>query len=322
MVCPSSQARNDIQYQDKRFKSFAKRILSPFIGIALFIIAVWVLYIELQKYHFKDIVSSLYLIPIRSLFLSLLLTIVSYGVKIGYDYYSLRIINKPLAYRRIAVASIVGFVISNNVGLSVIPGASVRYRLYSPLGLNGLDIMKIVFSYTISLWVGFLLLSSTTFILKPILLPPQLHLPFKTDYLFGLILLITLLFFIGIAFFWNRTLKVFGLEFSRPPMRFFLPQICIATSDWIIAASVLFVLLPSGVSYSTFLSIFLIAQLAGIISQMPAGLGVFDAAVVIFLTHSFPAYSVFASLIVYRTIYYIIPLIPAIAMLAIEETID
>jgi uncharacterized membrane protein YbhN (UPF0104 family) len=76
------------------------------------------------------------------------------------------------------------------------------------------------------------------------------------------------------------------------------------------------------VDLTVFLGIFLIAQLAGIISQIPAGLGVFDAVIIIFLTRYFPAYSILASLIVYRAIYYIIPLVPAIAMLAILEAID
>lgn len=84
----------------------------------------------------------------------------------------------------------------------------------------------------------------------------------------------------------------------------------------------MFAILPSGVDLTIFLGIFLIAQLAGIISQIPAGLGVFDAVLIIFLARYFPAYSILASLIVYRAVYYIMPLVPAIAMLAIEEVIE
>ncbi|HPW37537.1 MAG TPA: hypothetical protein PLN83_11050 [Syntrophorhabdus sp.] len=125
-----------------------------------------------------------------------------------------------------------------------------------------------------------------------------------------------------ITLFWSGTLKIRGLELSKPPLRFLLPQIFIAILDSTIACSVLFAILPSGVDLTVFLGIFLIAQLAGIISQIPAGLGVFDAVIIIFLTRYFPAYSILASLIVYRAIYYIIPLVPAIAMLAILEAID
>ncbi|HPW37535.1 MAG TPA: hypothetical protein PK922_13805, partial [Syntrophorhabdus sp.] len=113
-------------------------------------------------------------------------------------YFSLKIISKPLGCRKIAAASLIGFVLSNNIGFSVIPGATVRYRLYSPYGLSGQDIMKIVIFYTVSLWIGFLILSSAIFILKPILLPTQLHLPFKTNYPFGFLLLIPLMAFITV----------------------------------------------------------------------------------------------------------------------------
>ncbi|HPW37660.1 MAG TPA: hypothetical protein PK922_14455, partial [Syntrophorhabdus sp.] len=81
------QDNEDSQYQGKKFKPFLKRILSPLLGASLFIIAFWALYIELSKYHFKDIITSLHMIPSRSLLLSLLLTVASYGIKIGYDYF-------------------------------------------------------------------------------------------------------------------------------------------------------------------------------------------------------------------------------------------
>ena len=254
--------------------------------------------------------------------LTLILTAASYGIKTGYDYLGLKFINRLLPYRKIATASFIGFVLSNNIGFSIIPGASVRYRLYSPLGLSGLEITKIIFFYTISLWLGFFTLSSAVFLLKPMVLPRELLLPFRTDYPLGILLLIPVLIFMIIAVSWKGTVKIRGLELSLPPLRFFLPQTCIATFDWILAGSVLFVILPSGVPFSTFLSIFLIAQLAAIISQIPAGLGIFDAVMIFSLTRYFPASSILASLIVYRAVYYILPLLPAVIMLAMEEALD
>lgn len=101
-----------------------------------------------------------------------------------------------------------------------------------------------------------------------------------------------------------------------------MPLVIIAALDWAVAGGVLYAALPSGDSFTIFLDIFLIAQVAGIISQVPAGLGVFDAVMLLLLARHFPACCIFASLIVYRIVYYIVPLLPMLVMLAVEEATD
>ncbi len=59
--------------------------------------------------------------------------------------------------------------------------------------------------------------------------------------------------------------------------------------------------------------IFLLAQIAGIISQVPGGLGVFEAVVLVLLPEKLPQDAALAALLVYRAVYYLIPL--AVALL-------
>ncbi len=55
-------------------------------------------------------------------------------------------------------------------------------------------------------------------------------------------------------------------------------QLAVAAADFLIASGVLFVLLPSeiDVSYFQFLSVFLLATIAVVLSHVPGGVGVFD----------------------------------------------
>ncbi len=183
--------------------------------------------------------------------MALILTVFSYGVMTGYDYYlALKFVNLRLAYRRIATASFIGYAFSNNIGFSMLAGASVRYRLYSSWGLSGLEITKIIFFCTVSLWLGFFTLSSGVFLLRPMVLPHELLLPFKTDFPLGILSLIPVLLYIAVAASWKGTARIGSLEFSAPPLRLFLPQIGIATLDWVLAGSVLFVILPPGIPFS------------------------------------------------------------------------
>ena len=95
----------------------------------------------------------------------------------------------------------------------------------------------------------------------------------------------------------------------------------VASADLTAAAGVLYVLLPAeaGVSFPKFLAIYLLALIAGIISQVPGGLGVFEAVVVTTLPVELPSAAVLATLLAYRAVYYILPLFVAGGVLAAAE---
>ncbi|MDZ4224831.1 MAG: rhodanese-like domain-containing protein, partial [bacterium] len=87
-------------------------------------------------------------------------------------------------------------------------------------------------------------------------------------------------------------------------------------------ATVFYVLLPadSGVSYLTILSVLLLAQLASLASQVPAGLGVLESVVMLFLSPMIAASTLFGALLAYRAIYFLLPFCIAILMLLVHET--
>ena len=94
-------------------------------------------------------------------------------------------------------------------------------------------------------------------------------------------------------------------------------QVGLSVMDWLIAAAVFYVLLPGSdhLTFVPFVGIFLVAQLAGLVSQIPGGLGVFDSIILVLLTPQFPSDTVVASLLAYRVIYYLFPLLAATSMM-------
>ena len=90
--------------------------------------------------------------------------------------------------------------------------------------------------------------------------------------------------------------------------------------DWLVAAAVLYVLFPSEpFSYLNFLGIYILGQMAGLISHVPGGLGVFETVMIYFLSPTLPAPQILASLVVYRVIYYLLPLVAASFLLGVNE---
>ncbi|MCC6545436.1 MAG: bifunctional lysylphosphatidylglycerol flippase/synthetase MprF, partial [Nitrospirae bacterium] len=149
----------------------------------------------------------------------------------------------------------------------------------------------------------------------------SLHLPFTSVKPIGILFLILTAGYLLLSILKKKPFKIRSFEFSIPRPGLSLSQIIVSCVDWSIAGSVLYFLLPSSeaLSYPNVLGIFLLAQIAGLASQVPGGLGVFDTIVLILLSQTLPSYSVVGSLIVYRGIYYLLPLGVATALLGIHE---
>jgi hypothetical protein len=142
-------------------------ILGPSLSIILFTAAVWLLYGELKTYHIRDILHAYDAIAGAYLWAAAGLTVLSYAVMTGYDVLAMRYIQHPLSYSKIGVASFIGYAFSNNIGMSMIAGASVRYRLYSAWVLSTPQITQVVAFCTLTLWLGFFILGGVVFLIEP-----------------------------------------------------------------------------------------------------------------------------------------------------------
>jgi len=165
------------------------RSIGPLIGLLLFAAALWILRRELEEYSYHDVMRSLEELPALRFYMALALTLFSYFVMTGYDSLALRYIRYPLPYRKIALASFIGYTFSINIGLSMIAGGTVRYRLYSSWGLSAAEITKVIASYTLALWLGLFSLSGAIFLIEPVAVPSMLHLPIHSLRPLGVVLL-------------------------------------------------------------------------------------------------------------------------------------
>ena len=295
----------------------------PFFGMLLFALALWVLHYELRTYHVHDIVGHLHELPARHVLLALSLTIISYLIMTGYDALALRYVQHPLSYNKTALASFIAYAFSNNMGFGMIAGGSVRYRLYSAWGLSTLEVTKVVAFCSLTLWLGFLTLGGVVFLIEPLRIPETLHLPFTSLHFVGGFFLILVGSYFLLGIFRKKPFGIRDWELDLPSTGVSLAQTGLALVDWAIAGSVLYVLLPASLMlpYPGFLCIFLLAQVAGMISQVPGGLGVFETVMVLLLSPRVSASASLGSLIVYRGIYYILPLVIAAALLGSQEVL-
>jgi phosphatidylglycerol lysyltransferase len=87
-----------------------------------------------------------------------------------------------------------------------------------------------------------------------------------------------------------------------------------------LAGAVLYVLLPpSELSFVQFLGTFLVAILIGMVSHVPGGLGVFEGLMVLLLKPYLSSARLLPALVVYRAVYYLLPLTIALVGLVADE---
>ena len=293
----------------------------PLLGLALFGLALAILRHELDTYHYHDVLQHLRSIPRGSVALSFGLTAAGYLSLTGYDALAFRWINHPLGYPRIALASFVAYVFSHNVGLSFFGGSAVRYRMLTSWGVVPNELARVVSFNVITFWLGFLFLSGIVLSAVPVHFPREWNALIVTSRPLGIALIGALALYVAQSAWPHRTLRVRGFEIPLPGVGTTSAQIALSSIDWALAAAVFFVLLPAapGLSFVHLLGAFLLAQVAGVVSHVPAGLGVFETLMVVMLSPWLPGDAVLGSALAYRLIYYLLPLGVALVLFAAFE---
>lgn len=298
--------------------------LKPLLILALFALALRVLHDTLAQYRYHDVIGYLIALPDNQVILAAALTLFGYLVMTGYDTLAFRYIRHPLPYFKIAMASFIGYAFNNNVGFSGLVGGSLRYRLYNAWRLTAVEIAKVIAFCTISFWLGFVLLGGIFFLAAPPEIPSSIHLPFGSIRILGVLLLLPAITYMLWIAFRRAPVRVKQWEFEPPSAGLLVGQVATSCLDWIIAAAVLYILLPDALpmSFGPFVCIFLLAQIAGVASNVPGGIGIFEAIMLVFLAPSFPAPAILGSLVAFRVIYYLLPLLVAILLLGTHEIVE
>ena len=73
------------------------------------------------------------------------------------------------------------------------------------------------------------------------------------------------------------------------------------------------------IPFDVFIGVFLIAQVLGVFSQVPGGLGVFEGLFMFIIPGEHNQAMLFGALIAYRIIYYLLPLVFSAIMLIVYE---
>ncbi len=290
--------------------------MSQFLPLLLFCAALYLVHRQLQAHDLSEIFDTLQATPLWIIGLAFGLTVVNYLVLVGYDWLALRFTghnNIPLI--KMLAAALLSYAISNNTGHAWAAGGSIRYRFYSKWGVPGWDVIKISLFQTLTYLLGALTLGLIGSLILPYYLAQGVQEPVQIHWL-SLVCTLTLLGYWLAVFFWRKPLLIKDFQLYLPTPQMAVWQTLIASADVVLSSLVLWVLLLGKLpmDFGAFLVVFVVAQVLGVISQVPGGIGVFESAF-LWLMSDIENHNehlvLIGALLLYRAVYYFLPLLLA-----------
>jgi phosphatidylglycerol lysyltransferase len=302
---------------------FQKHRMRFSIGIVLLLAALGFAALDhlLQDVHLRQVRLAWHALPVAKLLAAAGLTAISYVTLTLYDVMVLRAIGRPLPYRTAALASFTSYTLSHNLGLSLLTGGSARYRIYSAAGLSLSDIARVVMIASATFWSGVFVLAGAMLVWRPhVMAIGALAGPDALWRALGMMLLSAMLILIIWAGRKGRVVRFRSFSAPVPPASGIMAQIGIGAVDLVAASAALFILVPGvGIAqWPAFFFGYTLAIIAVLVTHVPGGIGVFEAVMLVALPGTSGAEMV-AALLAYRLIYYVAPLILAVAIVLFQE---
>jgi phosphatidylglycerol lysyltransferase len=290
------------------------------LGIVLFAVALYWLHHVLAQYRLLDILARMHAIRASRLAAAAAFACAGYACLTLYDALGLRFAGARVPYPRLALISFMGYAIGHNVGLNTVSGGAIRYRAYSPLGLTAKQIGTVIAFGTLTFVLGAAVLLGLSLLWHAALSGSLLHVHPAVVRTAGCVLLGGVGAYLWLAFSRHESLRIKRLVIPVPSGPVALAQIAVACTDLLCAAGVLYVLLPpqAAIGFIQFAGLYLIAISAGIISNVPGGVGVFET-VLLLIFRSVPPDQLLGALLAYRIIYYFGPFAIALGLLGAHE---
>ena len=301
-------------------KRALKRFL-PLVWLSIAGIAAWVLVQRIEKIDFDQVVQHLSEVPTPIVIAALLCSAGVYASVGLYEGIGVRLASgrdlRLQAFRTAVIANPLG----RAIGVALVSGGALRYRMYAPEGLTirqvGAIIVLVAMPYAFG--VGWLIDLSLLLHLDDASRAFQLPLAVVAAFgVLGLAKDVGWLAFVA----WRRDpITIGGQALRLPSLRDALVQIGFGLAQISLMTTILYLFMPPELSmtWPAFVAIYCLAFVAGQLSNVPAGLGVLEAALFLMLPHVPPGKLV-GAVLAYRAVYELIPLGVALLLLLLYET--
>jgi len=296
-----------------------RRQLKKYLGIAasMFIagLAAYVLYTTFQRISIADVLANVRATPSATLWVAAAGAAAAFSVLAAYEVAVVRYVKHCIGRAKPVITALIAFPLGHAIGQTLLSGSALRYRMYAPAGFSATEVGATVLLCGLPYALAFGLLLDLSLVFGAAALAPLFRI--SSDWLFALGCA-------GLAkdagyllFVWRRKqpIRLGGWAVNLPTPRMTTLQLAVGIIDIGLISSVLYLLLPDSaqIAFLPFLAVYLASILVGVVSHVPAGLGVLESMLLLLLPHV-PPEQLLAAVLLYRVIYEIVPLLIALAL--------
>ncbi len=284
-----------------------RRWLLRALTLAFFAAVAWLGVRYARTVDWPGVGRSIAATPPAVLLLAAALAAASHALYSCFDLLGRHYTRHRLPVRQVMAVNFTSYAFNLNMG-SLVGGVAFRLRMYSRLGLTAPVITRVMTLSMLTNWLGYFVLGGAVFLAAPLPLPEAWRLG-----TLGLQALGGGMLALATAWLWlcvrarRREFSIRGHVLLLPPARLAAVQVLMSCTNWALMGALVTVLLQGRLPYATVLAVLLVAAVAGVITHVPAGLGVLEAVFVALLSHRVPATQLLGALLVYRALYYLLP---------------
>ncbi len=301
-------------------RSTLARLWKPAITVVAFIALLTGLRRLLTSFDYDEVVAGFAELPAAEIALMLAALIAQYAMYVLREYFAVAFAGQTqIGVARVTLAALISRSLSS-LGIATITGFALRLRLYEAFGLRRDDVGKITVYGESTYYVG--LLTTCAVVLSLADLPPMVgtRIALPPTRVIGLVALALLAAYLMWSVRRQQPLRI--RSFTVPVMRgkLLVAQLGLPVLDAFVGGAIVWLCLPpaAGLGYLHTTTICVVAGIAGSLSQVPGGLGVFEASVLAFVPP--PAHApTLAALLVRRAVVNLVPIAVGATLLVTFE---
>lgn len=287
-------------------------------GVLVLLLAALALQHEFHHLTWSRLTTDLAALPLPGLVACVGFSLSSYALLTVFDWQGLASVGKHVPWPRVLGTSFTANALGHSLGMTPLTGGTVRLRSYGDAGFTAADVAQVVFRTSSGFALGVWALTGVALSLAPAHLAsvlPGSDAAWRSAGIVELVALAAVFVLLGRT---PRPVNLRGFSITLPARHQALLTLAVSVTELGCASAALYVLLPAdaAISFPAFLAAYVIAILAGIVSTVPGGLGVFEWTLLRLLPQ-LPHAQLFACAVAYRAAYYALPLLIAIGLVSV-----
>jgi uncharacterized membrane protein YbhN (UPF0104 family) len=292
-----------------------KTLLGITASVAIAGLAAYVLFRTFQRISLADVLANMRAVPAGTLLLAAACTAGAFTVLALYEVAVVRYVKHCIGRAKPVMTALIAFPIGHAIGQTVLSGSALRYRMYAPAGFSAIEVGTTVLFCGLPYVLAFGLLIDLALVFAADDLAPLFRIPAQWLFVLGCVGLAKDVGYLLLVKLRRTPIRLGGWAVNLPTPRMTALQVVVGVIDIGLIASVLYLLLPesAGIAFLPFVAVYLASIVAGVVSHVPAGLGVLESMLLLLLPHV-PPEQLLASVLLYRVIYEVVPMLLALAL--------